>query len=98
LRSVPNATVEKLAAQVTPEQVRSYVPHCTIPDRVTNSIILFQAQEVAKKIGVVKYIECSAKIGKGFDEVLEAAMVAGPLVRRCRCARRKRRTFFGLRF
>lgn len=42
----------------------------------------FQAEDVAKKIGAVKYLECSAKTNEGVREVFEHATRAALTTRR----------------
>lgn len=67
---------------VTPEQVCDEIKSpfrlaCT--GRVANSD--FQGEEVRKKIGAYKYLECSARTNDGVREVFEAATRAALLTK-----------------
>lgn len=66
---------------VTPEQVR-FLPqralrHAPLLDNTNANDI--QGEEVRKKIGAYKYLECSAKTGEGVREVFESATRAALL-------------------
>jgi len=63
---------------VTPEQV-SILP-TNVPEFILTSST--QAEDVRKKIGAQKYLECSAKTNEGVREVFEHATRAALLTRK----------------
>jgi len=67
---------------VTPEQVRS--PTNISPRQLQSSLTTLhhQAEDVRKKIGAIKYLECSAKTNEGVREVFEHATRAALLTRK----------------
>jgi Ras family protein A len=83
---------------VTMEQVRGTWPHTTLvtiqlkrlfptspsSSCVTSADMLFspQGEEVRKKIGAYKYLECSAKTNQGVREVFESATRAALLTKK----------------
>lgn len=66
---------------VSPEEVCFRVAPCRPPAR-TNTNALFQGEEVRKKIGAYKYLECSARTNEGVREVFEHATRAALLSRK----------------
>jgi Ras family protein A len=62
---------------VTPEQV-SQIPLSNTKQQLT----IIQAEDVRKKIGAQKYLECSAKTNEGVREVFEHATRAALLTRK----------------
>jgi Ras homolog gene family, member A len=81
-------TIEELAKTsqkpVTPEQVcretEATLNHKEIFKCITN--ICSQGEEVRKKIGAYKYLECSAKTNHGVREVFESATRAALLTKK----------------
>ena len=63
---------------VTPEQVRRHQMINCFSELWLTSI---QGEEVRRKIGAYKYLECSARTGKGVREVFEAATRAALLTK-----------------
>ncbi len=79
-------TIEELAKTsqkpVTPEQVRAS-GRVSIPQRRQgHRLTIAQGEEVRKKIGAYKYLECSAKTNQGVREVFESATRAALLTRK----------------
>lgn len=70
---------------VTPEQVRITEP---VKDKAFNllhkaaSNVSLQGEEVRKKVGAYKYLECSAKTNEGVREVFEHATRAALLTKK----------------
>ncbi|KAI3394277.1 hypothetical protein diail_2924 [Diaporthe ilicicola] len=86
-----NKTIEELRKTsqkpVSPEEFRGIKPGIGIYDylgstRIANSAAIKQGEEVRKKIGAYKYLECSAKTNEGVREVFEHATRAALLQRK----------------
>jgi GTPase SAR1 family protein len=71
----------------SPRPLKSPLPpsRYVLPCRGTNTklgtLTLFQGEEVRKKIGAYKYLECSARTNEGVREVFEAATRAALLTK-----------------
>jgi len=50
--------------------------------KIANSFVSIQGEEVRKKIGAYKYLECSARTSEGVREVFEHATRAALLSRK----------------
>lgn len=55
---------------------------CTPADEMDGELTWIQGEEVRKKIGAYKYLECSAKTNQGVREVFESATRAALLTRK----------------
>ena len=78
-----NKTIEELhktsQSPVTPEQVHLYNLLWVV---LYTDTIYLQAEDVRKKIGAYKYLECSAKTNDGVREVFEHATRAALLTKK----------------
>lgn len=54
---------------------------CKLLTNLLTAISIYQGEEVRKKIGAYKYLECSAKTNEGVREVFEHATRAALLQR-----------------
>ena len=67
---------------VSPDQVCGYMTSPNLWSRsLIGSFFVVQGEEVRKKIGAYKYLECSARTNEGVREVFEAATRAALLTK-----------------